>query len=63
MVAVTLWAGRVATELSPEAWAFLRADDSELLPYDLQATLLHQLGLDACEEVLVDLDEREGERA
>ncbi len=41
MVAVTLWAGRVATELSPEAWAFLRADDSELLPYDLQATLLH----------------------
>ena len=41
MVAVTLWAGRVGTELSPEAWAFLRADDSELLPYDLQATLLH----------------------
>jgi argininosuccinate lyase len=38
---VTLWAGRVDTPLAPEVWAFLRADDSELLPYDLQATLVH----------------------
>jgi argininosuccinate lyase len=38
---VTLWAGRVGTRLSSEAWAFLRADDAELLPYDVQATLLH----------------------
>jgi argininosuccinate lyase len=38
---VTLWAGRVETPLAPEVWAFLRADDSELLPYDLQATLVH----------------------
>jgi argininosuccinate lyase len=39
---VTLWAGRVgATELAPEVWEFLRADDAELLPYDCEATLLH----------------------
>jgi argininosuccinate lyase len=38
---VTLWAGRVEGTLAPEAWAFLRADDAELLPYDLQATQLH----------------------
>ena len=41
MFDLTLWAGRVATGLAPEVWAFLRADDAELLPYDLQATLLH----------------------
>jgi argininosuccinate lyase len=41
VVIVTLWAGRVVTGLAPEVWAFLRADDAELLPYDLQATLLH----------------------
>ena len=38
---MTLWAGRVERQLAPEAWAFLRADDAELLPYDVQATLLH----------------------
>jgi argininosuccinate lyase len=39
---VTLWAGRVAgAELAPEVWDFLRAEDGELLPYDLQATLIH----------------------
>jgi argininosuccinate lyase len=38
---VTLWSGRVATELAPEVWEFLRADDAELLPYDVQGTLLH----------------------
>ena len=38
---MTLWAGRVEGQLAPEAWAFLRADDAELLPYDVQATLLH----------------------
>jgi argininosuccinate lyase len=38
---VTLWAGRVGTELASEVWAFLRADDAELLPYDLEATRLH----------------------
>ena len=38
---MTLWSGRVASELAPEVWAFLRADDDELLPYDVQGTLLH----------------------
>jgi argininosuccinate lyase len=44
---VTLWAGRVEGKLAPEAWAFLLADDAELLPYDLQATLLHAQRLHA----------------
>jgi len=38
---MTLWSGRVGTELAPEAWEFLKADDAELLPYDVQGTLLH----------------------
>jgi argininosuccinate lyase len=38
---MTLWSGRVGTELSKEVWAFLKADDAELLPYDIQGTLLH----------------------
>ena len=39
---MTLWAGRVGgTALSAEVWAFLRAQDDELLPYDLQGTLIH----------------------
>ena len=44
---MTLWAGRVGGELAPEVWSFLRADDAELLPYDLQATLLHAQRLHA----------------
>ena len=42
-----LWAGRVGGELAPEVWNFLRADDAELLPYDLQATQLHAQRLHA----------------
>ena len=38
---MTLWSARVGGELAPEVWAFLRADDAELLPYDVQGTLLH----------------------
>jgi argininosuccinate lyase len=38
---VTLWSGRVGTELAAEVWEFLKADDAELLPYDIQGTLLH----------------------
>jgi argininosuccinate lyase len=38
---VSLWAGRVGVELAPEVWEFLHADDAELLPYDVQGTLLH----------------------
>jgi argininosuccinate lyase len=44
---VTLWAGRVGTQLAPEVWAFLRANDAELLPYDLQGTALHARRLEA----------------
>ncbi len=36
---MTLWAGRVGVELAPEVRAFLRGDDAELLPYDLEGTL------------------------
>jgi argininosuccinate lyase len=38
---VTLWSGRVGSELAPEVWDFLHADDAELLPYDVRGTLLH----------------------
>jgi len=38
---VTLWSGRVESGLAPEVWAFLRADDAELLPYDVAATRQH----------------------
>jgi argininosuccinate lyase len=44
---VTLWSGRVGGDLAREVWDFLRADDVELLPYDLQATLLHAQRLQA----------------
>jgi argininosuccinate lyase len=44
---VKLWAGRVGGELAPEVWEFLHADDAELLPYDLKATLLHAQRLHA----------------
>jgi argininosuccinate lyase len=36
-----LWAGRVGSELAPEVWAFLKAQDLELLPYDVAGTKLH----------------------
>jgi len=42
-----LWAGRVGGELAPEVWDFLHAEDAELLPYDLQGTLLHAQRLHA----------------
>ena len=38
---MTLWSGRVGTELAPQAWDFLKAADAELLPYDIRGTLLH----------------------
>src|SRR5256714_7494087 len=47
MATVRLWAGRVGGELAPEVWDFLHADDAELLPYDLQATLVHAQRLHA----------------
>jgi len=44
---VTLWSARVDSQLAPEVWSFLRADDAELLPYDLEATLVHARRLHA----------------
>lgn len=53
---MTLWSGRVESGLAPEVWAFLRADDAELLPYDIAATRqhagrLHAAGLLSAEEL------------
>ncbi|HST19462.1 MAG TPA: argininosuccinate lyase [Gaiellaceae bacterium] len=67
-----LWAGRVGGELAPEVWEFLRATDDELLPYDVQGTLLHAERLHAAgllddaeltdvREALAELHEVEGE--
>jgi len=44
---VTLWGGRVGVELAPAVREFLRAEDAELLPYDLEGTLLHARRLEA----------------
>ena len=55
MVVVTLWAGRVETPPAPAVWSFLRAQDAELLPYDVQATLLHARRLHAAG--ILDCDE------
>ena len=38
---MTLWSGRVDTEVAQAVWNFLRADDAELLPYDCLATRVH----------------------
>jgi argininosuccinate lyase len=62
VVVVTLWSGRVGTGLAAEVWSFLRADDAELLPYDVQGTLLHAERLHAAgildDEELTDARER-----
>jgi argininosuccinate lyase len=38
---MTLWSGRVGAGLDPEVAAFLQADDAELLPYDVRASVVH----------------------
>jgi argininosuccinate lyase len=53
---MTLWSGRVEGGLAPAVWDFLRADDEELLPYDLDASAeharrLHAAGLLSAEEL------------
>ncbi|HEU5363549.1 MAG TPA: argininosuccinate lyase [Gaiellaceae bacterium] len=57
-----LWSGRVGGELAPEVWSFLRADDAELLPYDLKATLVHAQRLHAAgildDAELAEIEER-----
>jgi argininosuccinate lyase len=59
---VTLWSGRVEEGLTPEVWAFLRADDAELLPYDVEGTRLHAHRLHAA-GLLDDLELAEAEAA
>ena len=44
---MTLWSGRVEGKLAKEVWDFLRADDMELLPYDIEGTRLHARRLGA----------------
>ena len=38
---MTLWAGRVDSELAPEVWELVKAADAELFPYDVEGTRLH----------------------
>jgi argininosuccinate lyase len=56
-----LWAGRTGARLDPDVEAFLQADDSELLPYDCEATLVHAGRLHAA-GLLSDDELREAER-
>jgi argininosuccinate lyase len=54
---MTLWSGRVGGSLDPAVWAFLHADDAELLPYDCEASVqhaqrLHEAGLLSDEELV-----------
>jgi argininosuccinate lyase len=55
---VTLWAGRVGSPLAASVWEFLRAQDDELLPYDIEATLLHAQRLEAA-GILTPAERRE----
>ena len=53
---MTLWSGRVGGSLDPAVWEFLHANDSELLPYDCEASFhhaqrLHSAGLLTDEEL------------
>jgi argininosuccinate lyase len=62
---VTLWAGRIGTELAPEVWEFVTTEDRELLPYDLRGTLLHAERLRAAgilsDDELTAVEQRLGE--
>ncbi len=58
-----LWSGRVGeSSLAPEVWAFVKAEDAELLPYDVEGTRLHAARLHAAgllsDDELVDVTER-----
>jgi argininosuccinate lyase len=59
---VTLWSGRVTRGLSPEVWAFLKANDAELLPYDVEGTRVHARRLHAA-GILDDAELAEAEEA
>ena len=62
---MTLWSGRVEGGLDPAVWAFLRADDAELLPYDCEATSstprLYEAGLLSDDE-LAEVEGRSPDR-
>jgi argininosuccinate lyase len=64
---VTTWSGRVEAGLDPEVWEFLRADDTELLPYDCEATAEHARRLHAAglltDDELVEAETRLAEIA
>ncbi len=59
---MTLWSGRVESGLATEVWAFLKADDAELLPYDIAATRTHARRLHAAglltDDELAEVSER-----
>jgi argininosuccinate lyase len=44
---MTLWSARVEEGLASEVWSFVKAEDAELLPYDLEGTRLHARRLHA----------------
>ncbi len=44
---MTVWGARTGTALDERVWAFLAADDAELLPYDRRASLEHARRLEA----------------
>jgi argininosuccinate lyase len=59
---VTLWSGRVGQGLAPEVRAFVKAEDAELLPYDLEGTRIHAARLNAAgllsDQELEDVEQR-----
>jgi argininosuccinate lyase len=44
---LTLWSGRVESELAPEVWEYVKSEDAELLLYDVAGTKLHAQRLHA----------------
>ena len=59
---MTVWSGRVTRGLAPEVWAFLKANDAELLPYDIEATRIHVRRLHAA-GILDDVELADAEEA
>jgi argininosuccinate lyase len=57
-----LWSGRVEGDLAAEVWAFLKSEDTDLLPYDVEGTRLHARRLHEAglldDAELADVDER-----
>ncbi len=51
---MTVWGARTGGALDGRVWAFLQADDEELLPYDCRASLVHARRLQAAGLVSTD---------